>query len=166
MISIKSFGNATEPQAARIQGAVSIWDRVWQTEDFRQAVLNFRGGPNSYGFTQQNKTNHVVYETIMAHFQTGLEVRYAINQVPNGSETATTNVSSGLTLIESSWINTSTLYQLVDTLSHEFCHTPQGGCFKHSYLSRDWKPPFSLRANSAPYGIGNITAVLAKKLVL
>jgi hypothetical protein len=145
----------TAEQEAKIQEAVKRWDFVWCTEDFKRRVLQAR-------FTQTSDSSAVIYEKITAGIKTsGIVVKYVLNPVKNGSETAATDTVSGVTTIQSWYIESSDLNSLVNTLSHESTHRPTQGAYTHSKFYNRFVPYLKLRPWSVSYQVGDITEKLS-----
>lgn len=146
-------------QAHRVLRAIEIWTAVWNTPEFKDRVL-------SSSFTQTDvKTGEAVYEAITALGENA-HAMYALDPEDNGSETARTDTVTGITTIDVRWLSpeTADLYDLVNTLSHEFTHTPQGGSFTHSAYYSRFVPYLSGRPFSVPYLVGDITEEIARTM--
>ena len=138
-------------QAKRVVDAISIWEQVLNSPEFKDLVLKAR-------FSQTNETSQKIFDTYTA--VQDKTAKYEINRVPNGSETAATNTVTGVTTLQVIWINKASVYDLVNTIAHEYSHTPEGGGYVHSYLG--WGP-WRNRAWSVPYQLGDIVQRIAEE---
>jgi hypothetical protein len=154
-ISVNFTGVFTEAQKSKINAAVKEWAQNWSTVDFKNKVRNFSYYGTVNSFSQTSDSNEVVYGKIMGAISK--HVTYAINSVANGSETAATNTSTGLTTLQVLYLDHASMPELENTLSHEYTHTPEGGSYTHSYLCTRWMPWTLVRPYSVPYGVGSIT---------
>lgn len=149
-------------QAHRVINAIEIWCYVWNLPEFKDRVLNYSWRRNWFlrgsSFTQNSLSNEAVYTAITALGE-NTHAMYDLDPENNGTETARTDTVTGITTIDERWLdpNVADMLDLVNTLSHEFTHTPQGGSFTHSYLNTPTRP------YSVPYGIGNLTEEIAEK---
>ena len=155
----------TPAQAHRVLNAIDIWVKVWNSDEFKSRVLNFSYEASSWfrttvipQFSQNDLSNAEVFADITGQGENA-HAMYDINPDNNGSETAATDTESGITTIDIRWLDpdVADIYDLTNTLAHEFTHTPQGGSFTHSYFNRGY------RDSSVPYGVGDITEELARK---
>jgi hypothetical protein len=145
-------GQWTDEQKAKMNQAIDLWAKVWASDAFKQKVL-------SSWFTQTKDNAQTIYTNIMR--TQPKQMIYSVNQVANGSETASTNTTTGETTIQILWLQNCSVLDLVGTLSHESTHTPAEGAYTHSYYGC-W--PWRNRIWSVPYYIQNITIDLASKL--
>jgi hypothetical protein len=145
----------TPDQRTKITRAIGLWQEAWNSSDFATQV-------QSAQFTQTNDDALKVYQTITAVKNKTFKLE--INNVPNGSETAATNTVTGVTTIQALYLDRAMVFDLVNTFSHEYTHTPEGGDYKHSKYYSRWVPYLKLRPWSTPYQIGDITQAIALKL--
>lgn len=157
MIDAKLVG-FSEKQEQKILEAVKQWDAVWMSKDFEQAVMKAR-------FTQTNAKKADIYANITRECKGhGLVIKIELNSVKNGSETASTNTETGLVTLQSWYVESSSINDLVNTLSHESTHRPSQGAYTHSKYYNRWLPYLKLRPWSIPYQVGDITAQIAKRM--
>ena len=155
----------TEAQEDKIIKALDLWQQVWSSAEFKMEVMYYRGTkPSEVGFAQNKDCNMEVLTKLCAVMVK--KMSYELNPIPNGSETASTNTVTGVTTIQKQYLDSCTIPELVNTLSHESTHCPDQGKYTHSYLCTKWMPWTLSRPYSVPYGIGQITEDLITKLNL
>lgn len=155
---MKSFGSTFYNHVDlinKIDAAIELWDKVWESEEFKKRVLAFQ-------FSQTRDSSEAILNNALKANPRGLF--YELNEVPNGSEMASTNTSTGVTSLQIIYLQGCEVLELVETLAHEFMHTPQAGSYTHSYLCTRWMPWTLSRPNSVPYKIGSLTRELAKNI--
>lgn len=138
----------SKEQATKIFAAIDGFQKVWNSSEFQRRVMKA-------SFSQTNLDNDAIFKALTEIQNKTYMI--GLNKVENGSETAATNTVTGITTLQCYWIDSSELGDLVNTLAHEYTHTPEGGSFTHSYLCSRWLPWTRSRPFSVPYQIGDIT---------
>lgn len=140
-------------QSKKICDAIEKCESIFNNKAFMSLVCGAE-------FTQTNDSAIKVYETIMAIPDKLFKI--CLNNIPNGSETAATNTVTGITSLQIEYIDKCSLKDLINTLMHEYTHTPEGGGYTHSYLYSRWIPYLKLRPWSVPYQVGDIAESLCE----
>lgn len=153
-INLLTDNSFNEEQMKKLTQAVSIVEQVWGLKKFETAVI-------SQKFSQTSKTSLDVFGDLI--FIQKKTLMLILNTVANNSETASTKTVTGVISIQSWYIKSSRLYDLVNTIAHEMCHCPEQGSYTHSFLYNRWIPFLRSRTNSVPYKIGNITQQIASQ---
>lgn len=142
----------TDEEKAQVQEACNRWRSVWASDDFRAQVQHAK-------FQATDDSSALVYQKIMQ--ANPKHANYVLTTGSNGSETAISNNVSGITCLHRSWLASTTgdqLNRLVNTISHEYTHTAEGGKYFHAYFQRLWGK------NAVPLLVGNLTETIANKM--
>lgn len=154
-IEVTFIGIFTDAQKDKIKNAITLWEKALDSDYFKKLVLAFR-------FSQTNDSSQKVYDTYTA--VKDKKVSYAVSYAESGSEIAVTDLATNITTIDADYFDKQDVFQCIETLSHEYSHTSEGGGYKHSYFYSRWLPWTWNRPQSVPYALGQIISDIARTL--
>jgi hypothetical protein len=164
-------GNFTDVETLKILKAIDLWERAWESPQFKQWFENpFVTYTVTYGRLwwrrQEQKTVHFkmfedckmppkeVYETLISKAHSTFYLHK--NKLSLNPWTSAVAEASGLNItLSPKYAASALVIDLVDTLSHEFTHVLD---FHHDFNYSE------SRNLTVPYAVGFITAEIAKTL--
>jgi hypothetical protein len=167
-VSVKFIDNALHswkrhPEGrARIERAAALFQSVWSSQEFKDAVcsipqLTWRDDPSKPPTPEAMISGKDLYPKLVGVLDVTIPLQMVDNIVRSywGNENAATTPGANTTTIEYRYANTNArVYQLVNTLSHEYTH--------YTTSAASWDQGHSgLRKAYVSYGIGGLTENLA-----
>ena len=161
-------------QLKKLDEAKLLWERVWNSDKFREEVLNFRYTYTTgslcwkktrvqYGFRWNDGMNtEQIFDKLMSGAellapQPDNEADLQITlYVANNSTVGYTYPGTMMQWVNGKFFNSYTAADVAGNLSHEYCHKLG---FDHEYRFS------SLRQFTVPYAIGYMTANMAAELM-
>jgi len=172
-VNIVQADSFTPTQAQKLEAARLLWEKVWNSDEFKTRVLNFqytyttgslwwKKSYTAVGFRWNNdKTNQQIFDHLMSGAELlspspDNEADLSITLYTASSSTVGyTYPGTMMQWINSKFFNSFTAADVAGNLSHEYCHKLG---YDHEYKAT------ALRPYTVPYAIGYLTGELAEKM--
>jgi len=173
-VNFSQVDGFTPDQAAKLEKARVLWEQVWNSDKFKQAVLNFsytyttgslwwKKSYSEKGFRWNNDlSTQQIYDKLMS----GAELLAPTSDneadiqitlyVASGSTIGYTYPNTAMQWINAKFFNSFTAADVVGNLSHEYCHKLG---FDHEYKAT------ALRPYTVPYAIGYMSGDMATEIM-
>jgi hypothetical protein len=141
-------------EKARLLRAAELFGRVWGSQEFKDKVLaipslNWHIGSTDESTDPAKITGRDLYGKLLSVTNITMNLERSAN--PLRDETADSAGHS--TNFRSWWVDDATVYDLSNTLSHEYTHYDQTGS--------SWDKGYTVKKECVSYGIGALTENLS-----
>jgi len=165
-VNLLSLTDFTPAEKTKMYQAAEVLERVVNSEEFRQAVLNFTYDGKKQFVDNKGMTNEQIYETIrrgnevlIGKDDETMDYDLTLYTPPFWKKRTVVGYTYGNTL--RIWVNRYyftdyTLAEVAANLAHEWCHKIG---FDHDF-QRTARRPYSV-----PYAVGNLVGELAAKML-
>lgn len=158
-------------ESAKLVKAAELWQKVWQSDEFKNKVLNF--GRNERvglfrrlkwfeGFRMTSMNTLGVYNCIMGGsevLEPGVDreadVYLTLDRATTESVIGYTYPGTKMQWIYAKFFNQMDEAEIAGNLAHEYCHKLG---FQHEFN------PTALRPYTVPYGVGYMTRDMARRI--